>query len=185
MEDIMHTQTTRQAAKELGITTYLSGKSCDYGHNGLRYTATSRCVECARVHANKAYASGYRSPNEKISHIKSYEKWRKNNPKGYWASASIQRIKKRAQEISVPFDLTREWLFDNTPELCPVFGTKFTFFGNQNVWECSPTLDRLSPQKGYTIDNVIVISMKANVIKSAYGSPDIFKVATWLAEKGY
>ena len=180
-----HTSTSRQKAKELGMKTYLSSKDCIHGHKGLRYTTTSRCVECARVHARASYASGYRPPNLKTSKIKSYKKWRESNPKDYWANATMQRVKKRANEISVPFNLTKQWLLDNTPESCPVFGTNFTFFGNKNVWECSPTIDRLDPKKGYTIDNVIVISMKANVIKSAYGSADIFQVATWLAQKGY
>ena len=181
----MQFQNTRRLAKELGDIKYFTGLPCKHGHVDVRATSTGRCYECARVSAKEAYESGYRPPKNKESKSKSYRKWRDADPKGYWASATIQRIKKRSIDISVPFNLTKQWLIENTPEFCPVFGTPFLFFGNNVANEKSASLDRLNPSGGYTTDNVVVVSMKANVIKNAFSSVDIYKVAAWLAAKGY
>jgi ribosomal protein L9 len=51
--------------------------------------------------------------------------------------------------------------------------------------DISASLDRLNPSLGYIEGNVVVISMKANAIKNAYGAQDIARVAEWLEEQGY
>jgi hypothetical protein len=48
----------------------------------------------------------------------------------------------------------------------------------------SPSLDRLDPKLGYVPGNIVIISVKANLIKSAYGSEDILKVGEWLKSRG-
>lgn len=40
--------TTRIEAKKLGAITYFTGKPCPKGHNTLRYTKSSGCLECLR-----------------------------------------------------------------------------------------------------------------------------------------
>ena len=181
----MPAASTRKQAKQLGDKHYFTGVPCTHGHLDVRYTATGRCAECARVSAKETYRAGYRAPKSKESKARAYRKWRENNPKHYWASATVCRLRTRAKSIGVPFDLTTEWLQDNTPEVCPVFGTPFVFLGNGVVTDTSASLDRLVPSKGYTKDNVVVVSMKANTIKSAYSSKEIRTVADWLAAKGY
>lgn len=42
----------RHIAKERGDQFYTS-RPCKYGHNGLRYTSSSRCVECAKIDGKK------------------------------------------------------------------------------------------------------------------------------------
>ena len=63
---------------------------------------------------------------------------------------------------------------------CPVFGTEFVFSGVVVATPQSPSLDRLDSSMGYVKGNVVVISVKANTIKSAYTAEDIAKVADWL-----
>lgn len=48
-----HKIISRQAAKELGLIYYYTGKQCKHGHNSERYTSSSICKECNRIHADK------------------------------------------------------------------------------------------------------------------------------------
>lgn len=57
--------------------------------------------------------------------------------------------------------------------------------GNKVQGPESPSLDRIVPEKGYVEGNVVIISLKANQIKSAYGLKDIKRVAEWMEEQGY
>ena len=108
--------------------------------------------------------------------------WKLNNPKRYWAGTSVKSARRRAKIKGIPFNLTIEYLLDIVTDRCPVFNTEFKFRGNKVARDESPSLDRIDPTKGYVEGNVVVISSKANNIKSAYKSTDIYKVAQWLQE---
>jgi len=101
-------------------------------------------------------------------------------PKQNWASYALKDAKKRAEKKGVPFEITRQYIESILTNECPVFGTPFTFVGNGGIKPESPALDRIIPSKGYIEGNIQIISVKANNIKSAYNSKDIFKVAEWL-----
>ena len=111
-------------------------------------------------------------------------RWRRRNAKKAWASSIAYAIRKRAKEAGIPCEIDAAYLISITPERCPVFDTAFIFLGNKKILPTSPSVDRLNPALGYVPGNVVVISMKANSIKSAYGSKDLFKVADWLWEYG-
>lgn len=51
------------------------------------------------------------------------------------------------------------------PTLCPVFGTPM--ISNTKEKKDSPSLDRIDNSKGYTKDNIIVVSTKANLYKNS------------------
>lgn len=61
----------------------------------------------------------------------------------------------------VKADIYRVWPKDNR---CPVFKTPFVVGGDLNT---SPALDRIDSSKGYTPDNIQVISNLANAMKSS------------------
>lgn len=70
-----------------------------------------------------------------------------------------QRAKKRGVFFSLkPGDIL-------VPEKCPLLGIPLKR-GRGRCSDGSPTLDRIDPNKGYTKDNVWVISYRANLIKS-------------------
>lgn len=97
-----------------------------------------------------------------------------------WVSYALYRAKRRAKEKNIPFDLNSSQLHGLLTERCPVFGTPFIFAGNGIVTSSSPSIDRIDPKKGYVLENVVIISVKANTIKNAYTSEDLLKVALWL-----
>lgn len=47
---------------------------------------------------------------------------------------------------------------------------------NGDRWT-SPSLDRIDPSKGYVIDNLIWVSLKANAVKSDVDPSTLMKVA--------
>ena len=51
------------------------------------------------------------------------------------------------------------------PEYCPVLGIKLQP-GSHSHQDCSPSVDRIDSTKGYTKDNVWIISARANRIKN-------------------
>lgn len=128
---------------------------------------------------DKAPTSAPLTTSPKLTSLKR-QAHRLRNPKQTWASYALKDAKKRAAKKGVPFAITRVYIESLLPDKCPVFGTTFTFLGNGKIKPESPALDRVVPSKGYVEGNIQIISVKANSIKSAYNSKDIFKVAEWL-----
>lgn len=77
--------------------------------------------------------------------------------------------KHRAKKAGLEFSITLEDI--KIPETCPVLGIPiYTSVGSgkgitPKILENSPSLDRIDNSKGYTPDNVKVISLRANVLK--------------------
>lgn len=93
-------------------------------------------------------------------------------------------IKRRCKDKGLDCDLSLEYLREIAPDFCPVFGVKLKWDGwgenNQRASEDSPSVDKIDPNKGYTKDNIIIISWKANRLKSNANYEDLFIVANWL-----
>ena len=119
-------------------------------------TRCSRCKDCEKNKANKKY---------------------RLNP----IPQLIFGFKKRAKSQKVPFDLTVENIRDllkNAGNICPVLGVKMTISelgsGDTNY---SPSFDRIYPKKGYVKGNIVIVSNKANRIKTDATVEEIRKVA--------
>lgn len=108
------------------------------------------------------------------------QQYKERNPKKVWAAYAKRDAKNRALKKGVPFDITVAYVHSILTDECPVFGVKFQWLGNGKIGPNSPSLDRIDPAKGYVEGNLVIVSSKANNIKSAYTSDDIFKVAEWL-----
>jgi|DEB0MinimDraft_6_1074348.scaffolds.fasta_scaffold53017_3 hypothetical protein len=99
----------------------------------------------------------------------------KNNKPRYLLGGA----KKRAKDKSLPFDLELSDIV--IPEFCPMLGIRLEVQEGRSSG-CSPTLDRIVPEKGYTKGNVQVISMRANQIKSDATADEIMAVAKYMKE---
>jgi len=103
---------------------------------------------------------------EKIRHFQwetqiiSYEK---NGCRTTLNKAMRAEAKKRAQKKNLAFDLLNSDV--EIPLLCPVSQVKLTK-GTARQTDCSPSLDRIINNKGYSPDNVQVVSYKVNRMKS-------------------
>lgn len=77
----------------------------------------------------------------------------------------LNRARNRAKKFSYPFDITIEdiqqkWPSDNR---CPILGIEFDLLGVDKT-RCA-SLDKVVPEKGYTKNNIIIISHRANSLK--------------------
>ena len=154
----------RAEAKALGLKRFFNGRPCKQGHVAERMTSCGTCCEC-------------RKKTKRAHYVK--------NPKRKWSESVVAGAKYRMKKVGRKHEctITAQYIRSITPDVCPIFGTKFVFKGRKVCSE-SATLDRLVPELGYVPGNIAVISMKANQIKNAYGSEDILKVGKWLKSRG-
>ena len=94
----------------------------------------------------------------------------------------IGYMKERSNDVT----LTAEELLELIPKdlKCPVFGTKFSF-GEGHKWKSkqnSMSVDRIDNNKGYHKDNIVIVSFKANTMKSSATLKELYQVADFYYE---
>lgn len=68
------------------------------------------------------------------------------------------------------------------PKCCPVLGTPFARAGSKAIYT-SPSLDRFDSSKGYTPDNIEVISWRANTLKRNGTVEEFEQLAAWMRQR--
>jgi hypothetical protein len=165
----------RQQAIALGLNKYLSDKPCAKGHLGYRQTYNSSCIQCIVENTRRKRST----PEWKIQEKQRLELKAVNEPWVRLYNGAKARSRERELEINIdPAYVKSIWPPDSR---CPVFGFKLTT-SKRKPGPDSATLDRIDPRMGYVRGNVVVISFKANQIKSSAINPqEIYAVASWLA----
>ena len=139
-----------------------------------KYRVCTTTPECVREYDRRWYSA---RSNESRKHITArVRRYRRTLPGK--ASTLVSGARLRAREKGIPFDLTREWM---TAELeravndgCPYLGIPIYLDAKANDPHC-PSVDQFDPGAGYTQDNCIVVSYKANTMKQ--------DCPPWLVEK--
>lgn len=90
-----------------------------------------------------------------------------------------QRAKQRAKKSGREFTLRVSDIA--IPEFCPVLGCKLEMHKGSSggKWN-SPALDRIDNSKGYTPDNIQIISHRANVMKADASKEELINFANWI-----
>lgn len=100
----------------------------------------------------------------------------KAHPEKYlWKNA-----RNRARLSGVDFEIEIDDII--IPEVCPVFGTKLLEVRQEGFQNESPSLDRIDNEKGYTKNNIQVISWRANKLKSQLTVDEIMKLAEYVSQ---
>lgn len=107
--------------------------------------------------------------------IKNYLERR--NPKT-WARQAIRSIKYRAKSLGQDFTITEADLV--LPTHCPVLGIELYVGGK--LHPNSPSVDRMDNSRGYTPDNVRVISTRANILKKDASAEELRLVYLYAEE---
>lgn len=90
-----------------------------------------------------------------------------------------QRAKQRAIKTGREFSIEIEDII--IPDVCPVLGIEINMnSGKPGAYRNSPSLDRIDNSKGYTKDNVQVISQLANAMKCHASVKELQKFADWV-----
>ena len=87
----------------------------------------------------------------------------------------LMEARRRAKKKNLPFDIEEMDII--IPIICPVLGISIkTGVGKGTVQPNSPSLDRIIPEKGYVRGNIVVMSNKANTMKSNATLEEIIKL---------
>jgi hypothetical protein len=90
-----------------------------------------------------------------------------------------QRAKQRARIKNIEFDLLKSDI--SIPTHCPILNIPLIVTkGKSGSFNNSPSLDKINPKKGYTKDNIIVISSLANVMKNNATKEELLQFANWV-----
>jgi len=112
--------------------------------------------------------------DKKIYHDNYNREWYKRNKEKVKQYDLIQRSKKQAENIlknaraaakkkNLEFNLDISDI--KIPNICPIMGCKITnLYGHGRV-QTNPSIDRIDPTKGYTKENIQIISDMANRMK--------------------
>jgi predicted DNA-binding protein YlxM (UPF0122 family) len=69
------------------------------------------------------------------------------------------------------------------PDFCPILGLELNYSGygsGKERSDSSPSVDRIDSNKGYTIDNIHIISWRANRIKNDSTPEELKKIADYM-----
>jgi hypothetical protein len=93
-----------------------------------------------------------------------------------WKSAK-DRAEKKGWEFNIEISDIQ------IPKICPLLEIPLTLHGKKNRHFDAPSLDRIDSSKGYTVDNVWIISHRANQLKNDATINEIKLIAKNLCEK--
>ena len=125
------------------------------------------CNKCMNEQKKKE-AKIYREKNKsKVDNRskKCKEKLLKENPKLYKCREMYSSARKRALKKGFAFDITPDFLYEIAPDFCPYLKRPLNY-RSKNRDKYASSLDRIDSSKGYTKDNVQIISYLANLMKN-------------------
>jgi ribosomal protein L40E len=117
----------------------------------------------------------------RICNIANLRDRRRIDPVGVWAVKAYNGAKGRAIKCGLVFHLTAKLLKSIAPTECPVLGIPldYTGVGGRGGARNAPTVDRIIPALGYIPENIIVVSMRANAVKSDASPEEILRVGAF------
>ena len=90
-----------------------------------------------------------------------------------------QRAKQRCKASGREFTIAVEDIV--IPDKCPILGIELNMnSGRSGAYPNSPSLDRIDNSRGYTPDNIQVISQQANAMKHCASIKELHKFADWI-----
>jgi hypothetical protein len=155
------------------------------------------CSSCKEAKPDSEFAKDRSKPHGlsglcRACHNGLRRKWNKERPqetkqsrKKYHQKNPTFRLytqaKARAKHGEYPF--TINWRKDIViPDICPILGIPL-FFGDGCVTDNSPSLDKIIPELGYVPGNMVVISHRANTLKSNGTLAEHKMLVAWLEQQ--
>ncbi len=113
--------------------------------NGLYYI----CKECTIKRSQKLYYS--------------------KDPIRRWVDCVFSDVKSRATKNKLSFSLNKEFLYDTIKSqnsTCVYCEKPFNFQASKLERRQTPSLDRVIPTNGYTVENIVICCYRCNTIKN-------------------
>jgi len=141
----------------------------------------NKCDECLKIE-KREYAREWarRNPEKARARCKKHrDKIKKENPKLYKCRQMAGSAQKRAKKHGWDFEINGDYLYSIAPDYCPILGVKIDYTANDKR-KYSASIDRIDSSKGYTKDNVQIISYLANLMKSNATPEEMVKFAEYV-----
>ena len=121
----------------------------------------------------REYMRQYRVNNK--DHLLEHER---NKRKAFPLAALWKKISSRERLLNI----TREEFMEmSVPDFCPMLGIPITYdLTRDNI----PSVDRIDPNRPYEIGNIVIVSYRANMVKSIGSSNEHKLIADWMARNG-
>lgn len=153
-----------------------------------------RCRSCENIHRNAWYQNNksVRAQRQKDRYAadpdyykKRIEGIRSQNPKRAWAWFAASRLRIRAKKLGIPIcaSIDSKFLESIAPDICPVLGLRLFYPTGTRAPTFrpdNPSVDKIIPRLGYVPGNVVVISRRANLIKTDASADEVLAVGRWL-----
>ena len=110
----------------------------------------------------------------KARHRIENRKYDKEFSKRYPEKALYRHAKTRAKKYNIIFTITLKNI--HIPSFCPILGIALYRSAGSNK-DHLPSIDRIIPEKGYTAENIQIISWLANRLKANRGAEDHAQIA--------
>lgn len=151
-------------------------------NNAAKDKLQSRCRSCDKDYQSKRRI---KYSKEIRDYSREYQREKRKNfdfRLKMLLNASKQRavLKNREHSITIE-DIKKIYPVDGK---CPVFGIELKF-NSAGFRDDSPSIDRIDSSKGYTKDNIQIISWKANRIKSYATVEELQTVLNYLIQGEY
>lgn len=160
---------SRKEAIEYGLTLYFTGVKCRNGHISERIVNKYACVQCIKEQKVRA------RKHQSIEFLA-----------GVIRRSAKSRAKLRGKKKKIEFNLSSKWIKEKLEKgVCEATGLPFTMpdgTGKSGPSCFSPSLDRIDPKKGYTIDNTRLVIHSFNAAKNDGTDEDVLKMARALIE---
>lgn len=114
----------------------------------------------------------YRRNREKISRKRKADIW----------ADRLSGARKRAKELGMEFNITREYLDSIYVSHCPILGIELSYV-NDRIYPNSASIDRIDNSIGYVVGNIQILSYKANRIKGDASIEELIRFADYIHSK--
>lgn len=146
-------------------------KQCQHCKQLLR---VSRFSYLDRKDPSKGYRPVCKSCSAKKAEVE--RERRLNNWKYKPSLAMLNNSKQRAKVSGIEHSLLLEDI--TIPDYCPVLGIKLETGDRKNHYN-APSIDRIDNTKGYHKDNIMIMSVKANMLKKDGTLDELIMLGEW------
>jgi hypothetical protein len=164
----MNTPTPRLLAKAQGSTRYI-GMPCIHGHTGERFVRNNSCIQCHAKTKRSTPKYGKPGRPRKTELFVGPAKpkrvtFKPENDVERWIVRS-KGNKKAKQRQGLSINDYKSLITTH----CPLLGLElsYTSYTTNRTPDNYATLDKINPNKGYTLGNVQIVSFRANTLKNS------------------
>ena len=140
-----------------------------------------KCNCCTKVEKREQAAKRHSRVPDHIAALR--RKYTKNmkelDPVKYSCKQMAASAKKRSTALGLDYNISTSYLIEISPVICPILGVEIKYGGGDRDHN-SASIDRVDSSKGYTKDNVQIVSLLANLMKSNANVMQMRKFAKWV-----